>query len=126
MTIGQRSKRTHSKTAASAVQQSIFDEVPPRQCSPAFVRLPARIKHSSSEREYVAFVRDISQNEAFFYAGFTPENGQHLVMELEYWEKRDRIRLRFSGRVVRVVRHSPTATTGIAIAFDSPRTDVTP
>lgn len=124
MIIGPKPQKTQSKTATSAAEEGIFGEAPPRQSSRAFVRLPAHIRDGSSQREYVAFVRDISATGAFFYAGFTPKYGQRIVMELEYWKKRDRIRLRLSGRVVRVERPSPTATTGIAMAFDSPRTDV--
>ena len=124
MIIRPRQQKTESKSATSSSDERVFGEVPPRQSSRAFVRIPARITDGSSACQYVAFVRDISPNGAFLYAGFTPKYGQHLVMELEYWKKRDRVRLRISGTVVRVERPSPTATTGIAIAFDSPRTDV--
>lgn len=124
MIIRPRPQRTLSKTATSAAGEGIFGEAPPRRSSRAFVRLPARIGDGCSLRECVAFVRDISPTEAFFYAGFTPKYGQHIITELEYWKARDRIRLRLSGRVVRVERPSPTATTGIAVTFDSPRTDI--
>jgi hypothetical protein len=95
---------------------------PPRQSSQAFVRLPAWITDGSSRREYVAFVRDISSTGAFFYAEFNPQHGQRISIELEYWNERNRIRLRLTGKVVKVVQPSPT--TGIAMAFDSPRNDI--
>lgn len=124
MIIHPKPERDPSETAMSAAEEGIFGEAPPRQSSRAFVRLPARIKDGSSPREYVAFVRDISATGAFLYAGFTPKYGQRIVIELEYWKERNRIRLRLSGKVVRVEHPSPAATTGIAMAFDSPRTDI--
>ena len=123
MIIRPRPEKAQSKTA-SAAEEGIFGEAPPRRSSRAFVRLPARITDGSSPREYVALVRDISPTGAFFYAGFTPKCGQRIVMELEYWREHNRIRLRLGGKVVRVERPSPTATPGIAMAFDSPRTDI--
>lgn len=122
--ITRPSPEKSQSTATAAAEERISGETPQRQFSRAFVRLPARIKDGASPLEYVAFVRDISGTGAFFYAGFTPKYGQRITMELEYWKERDRIRLRLSGKVVRVERPSPTATTGIAMAFDSPRTDI--
>ena len=124
MIVRPRLKMTQPKTASVAAEESMLGEAPPRQSSRAFVRLPARITDGSSRREYVAFVRDISSIGAFFYAEFNPKHGQRISIELEYWNEGDRIRLRLTGKVVRVEQPSPTATTGIAMVFDSPRNDI--
>jgi len=114
----------HPITASVVAEEVMLGEAPPRQSLRAFVRLPARVTDGSSRREYVAFVRDISPTGAFFYAEFNPKHGQRISIELEYWNERNRIRLRLTGKVVRVEQPSPTATTGIALAFDSPRNDI--
>src|SRR5262249_6587616 len=49
---------------------------------------------------FVAFVRETSRTGAFFYADFTPKYGQHISMRLEYWNERNRIRVRRDGKVV--------------------------
>jgi hypothetical protein len=112
------------KTATVVAEEAMLGGAPPRRSSRAFVRLPARITDGSSQRGYVAFVRDISSTGAFFYAGFNPKHGQRISIELEYWNARNRIRLRLTGKVVRVEQPAPTATTGIAMAFDSPQSDI--
>ena len=124
MIVRPRSKMAQPKTASVVAEEAMLGEAPPRQSSRAFVRLPAWITNGSSRREYVAFVRDISSTGAFFYAEFNPQHGQRISIELEYLNERNRIRLRLTGEVVRVVQPSPTATTGIAMAFDSPRNDI--
>jgi hypothetical protein len=67
-----------TKTASPATEEAL-GEAPPRHSSRAFVRLPARVTDGSSQREFVAFVRDISPTGAFFYADFNPQYGQHIT-----------------------------------------------
>ena len=122
MIVHSRPNMAQTRTAAPPTEEAM-GEAPPRRSSRAFVRLPARITGSSG-REFVAFVRDISPTGAFFYAKLIPKYGQHISMELEYWNERNRIRVRLGGKVVRVEQPSPTATTGIAIAFDSPHNNI--
>jgi PilZ domain len=124
MIVRPRSKMAQPKTASVVAEEAMLGEAPPRRSSRAFVRLPARTTDGSSRREYVAFVRDISSTGAFFYAEFNPKHGQRISIEVEYWNEHSRIRLRITGKVVRVEQPAPTAATGIGMVFDSPRNDL--
>ncbi len=55
---------------------------------------------------------------------FTPTDGERIDLVLEYLKGKKRVRLDLSGTVVRVEQPTPTATTGIAIEFDSRHDDL--
>ncbi len=123
--LGCASPRRVMDETKSTSADKLVGKQPSRKTARSFVRLPASMTVGSSPSTCVVFVRDISATGMFLYCdGFMPTYGEHIDLVLEYLQGKKRARLDLSGRVVRVEQPTPTATTGIAIEFDSRHDDL--
>jgi hypothetical protein len=90
-----------------------------------FVRLPAWVTvEREGTTEHVAFVRDISPRGIFLYSDWKPGHREHVDFVLQYLSGSNKVRLHFTGTVVRIEQTPANTACGIAVAFDSRHDDV--
>jgi pyridoxine/pyridoxamine 5'-phosphate oxidase len=86
-------------------------------CLSATASLPG-----TPHRELVALIRDVSESGVMFYVNFpanaAPEIGTEIGLKFGLPIQERPMKVRWSGRVVRLVRYPTGAATGVALRLD--------